>query len=49
MARRGRNNRIFYKPMEKAIFGYESNEDSKKYKKNKSNKHSKQNSYEVKS
>lgn len=24
MARRGRNNQIFYKPMEKAIFGYES-------------------------
>ena len=29
MARRGRNNRIFYKPMEKAIFDYDSNDDNK--------------------
>jgi hypothetical protein len=41
MARRGRNNRIFYKPMEKAIFGYDSNEDNKDSKKNKSNKNNK--------
>ena len=29
MARRGRNNRIFYRPMEKAIFDYDSNDDKK--------------------
>ena len=29
MARRGRNNRIFYKPMEKAIFDYDSNDENK--------------------
>ena len=50
MARRGRNNRIFYKPMEKAIFGYDSNEDNTKETKKNNKKHSKnQNSYEVKS
>jgi hypothetical protein len=32
MARRGRNNRIFYKPMEKAIFDYDSNDENKKNK-----------------
>ena len=29
MARRGRKNRIFYKPMEKAIFDYDSNDENK--------------------
>tara|TARA_B110000285_G_scaffold174920_1_gene196160 strand:+ start:506 stop:628 length:123 start_codon:yes stop_codon:yes gene_type:complete len=38
MARRGRNNRIFYKPMEKAIFDYDSNDENKREANAKKNK-----------
>lgn len=46
MARRGRNNRIFYKPMEKTIFDYDSNEDNNE-KKTKSSKNNNKKSYHV--
>ena len=47
MARRGRNNRIFYKPMEKAIFDYDSNDENRENKKQKSNKSNSKKSYET--
>jgi len=45
MARRGRNNRIFYKPMEKAIFDYDSNDENRD-KKTKLGKNNNKRTYE---
>ena len=46
MARRGRNNRIFYKPMEKAIFDYDSNDENRDNKKTKPSKNNTKKTYE---